>query len=171
MDNSNSKPANGEYKLKEASGAESGLVYFILDRYYKSLTNGADSGRDNYIADIVGEMMKCDPWLMYHSDNPIAAFAFCGYPRKENRKFWDNKTALYIEGLAVLPERQGDDVVSELCRFFEKKALERNHDFLRINAPDKLVKICKNNGFEMVNADIRENYTLVFLEKRLGEQK
>lgn len=170
MANKNSK--NGKtVNIEKASESDAGIIYVILNEYYSHLIKDDDFCNNFYSPDKITEMIeKGYFWLAYRHGKPIATFALSNSPITGEEQWSEEEKTLYLECLAVRPESTGKGIEGSVCSRMAEK-VSKTCDLMRVVTVDKLAGIYRKEGFEIVNADIWENYTFVFLEKKLGEQK
>jgi GNAT superfamily N-acetyltransferase len=94
------------------------------------------------------------------------------YYKEDDDKCWENpsENAIYISGLAILPDHMGKGYATKLLDFVEKKCKNENIKYIRFDAVsyyEKLIEFYKKRDYKIVRTRVTGQYESHFFEKCL----
>lgn len=146
------------------------------------VTKGFDHWKKYYSKELVEKKLKTqEVFIGSLDDNPVATVTMdmnpVDYytPEDMSRFANQNAMAVYITALAVLPEKQGAGLASQMMQMVEGKTREKGAKYLRLDCRESyqdLVRFYANRGFVTVGRIIDEadnNEPYLLMEKELTD--
>lgn len=162
------------FAIKRAEEEDVGTVCSIIERCKEDLlAKGEHYWQDSYYPYEVLQMIKLyETKLVFEGDKPVATFTLRETAPRKSGAEWDDRKAVYVQAMAVVPEKQGQGIGHFLCDVIETLAAARGFDRVRLSTADVLNHFYLSQGYKICGKfDTETDYTLVYFEKMLGERK
>lgn len=123
------------------------------------------------------KIVESDVFLMYDNEAPVGTVTLSSNPpfyyRRSDNEFWENSNspAIYISGLAILPNHQGKGLASKLLDFAEETTREKGIKYVRFDAVvhyENLTKFYLKRGYKIVGGRLTGKVESDFFEKKIS---
>jgi GNAT superfamily N-acetyltransferase len=168
----------GKQSIVRATPKDIDEVFNILSTATKWLAKqGMDHWKTGYTFEKVQKRLKeKEVYLVYYRKKAVATVSLsttpASYYTNLTKRFWEdrNAEALYVTGLATLPEYMGRGLAKKLMKFCEDAARERGIKFIRLDAVSyykELLEFYLKMGYKRVGEEPGRIAPSTYFEKRL----
>lgn len=90
---------------------------------------------------------------------------------EEKNSLWkENKNAIYLSKLAIIPEFSGNGLGKKCMKYIEEYAKRKNYEYVRFDVYEKsenTIAFYKKIGYETVGTAKTRRFTVLLMEKRI----